>query len=79
VLENPSDLREYQAILPTHQMATTGIQYGDICDIRLVTRLQRWDSLLKLDEHVRLASAIMDATETMENPSHDKKRQSQRM
>jgi hypothetical protein len=77
VIENPSDLREHQAILPRHQLATTGIQNGDIHDIRLVTRLQRWDSLLKLDEHVRLATAIMDATETMENPRHDKKRRSQ--
>jgi hypothetical protein len=43
LIENPND---YQRTLPANQLALTGIQHGDICDICLVTRLQRWDSLI---------------------------------
>jgi hypothetical protein len=55
----------------------TGIQLGDVADARLVARLERWDTFLKLEEHVWLSSAIMDATETMENPWHEKRGQRQ--
>jgi hypothetical protein len=73
IIENPTDLHDYQKILPKYQLAVTGIQHGDVADAQLVARLERWDTLLKLEDHIRLTSAIMDATETMENPRHEKR------
>jgi hypothetical protein len=75
VIENPTDLNDYQRQLPAHQLAVTGIEHGDVADAHLVAILERWDTLLKLEEHVWLSSAIMDATETMENPRHEKRTQ----
>jgi hypothetical protein len=56
VIENPTDLNDYQRQLPVHhQLAVTGIQHGDVADAHhLVARLERWDTLLKLEEHVCL-------------------------
>jgi hypothetical protein len=46
--------------------------------MRLISKLERWDTLIRLDEHIRLTDALMDSTETMENPRFDKKQRNRR-
>jgi Plant transposon protein len=73
VIEMPNDLHEYQRQLPEAQLAVNGIQHGDVNNIHLIAKLERWDTLTKLEEHIRLTNAIMDKTSTMQHPRHDKR------
>jgi Plant transposon protein len=73
VIEMPNDLHEYQRQLPEAQLAVNGIQHGDVNNIHLIAKLERWDTLTKLEEHIRLTNAIMEKTSTMQHPRHDKR------
>jgi len=54
------------------ELSTIGIHEGNEYTINMVTRKDRWAELQDTDEFVRLNKAIMDVTETMTNPKHDK-------
>jgi hypothetical protein len=73
-MEAPDDIHDYQKPLPLAQLVVSGGESLDYYDnIHLISKLERWDTLIRRDEHIRLTDALMDSTETMENPRFDKK------
>jgi hypothetical protein len=78
-MEAPADIHDYQKPLPLAQLAVSGGESLDYDEIRLISKLERWDTtLIRLDEHIRLTDALMDSTETMDNPRFDKKARNRR-
>ena len=77
-MEAPDDIKDYQKLLPSAQLAVSGGESLDYDDMHLISKLERWDTLIRLDEHIRLTDALMDSTETMENPRFDKKARNRR-
>jgi Plant transposon protein len=77
-MEAPDDIKDYQKLLPSAQLAVSGGESLDYDDMHLISKLERWDTLIRLDEHIRLTDALMDSTETMENPRFDKKQRNRR-